>query len=125
MENYDPVLLKTRLRTSAEVGSRLNTPGHRPTKRKYLVLAAAVLIGLALVKTTVWGAFYQPVLPTGPQGSANFTVNDPNDPGDETQGGFDLLGGVLFPLKGVRLYTEARVEIGGDKQVVATVGVRF
>jgi opacity protein-like surface antigen len=45
--------------------------------------------------------------------------------GDETQGGLDLLGGVLFRLKGVRLYTEARVEIGGGEQVVATVGVRF
>jgi hypothetical protein len=45
--------------------------------------------------------------------------------GDDTQGGFDLLGGVLFRLKGVRLYTEARLEIGGGEQVVATVGVRF
>ncbi len=84
MANYDPTLLQNDTRTSVHVNDRLNSPGHRPTKRKYLVLATALLTGLALVKTTVSRAFYQPGLPTGTQSGANFTVNDPNDPGDPT-----------------------------------------
>jgi hypothetical protein len=44
---------------------------------------------------------------------------------EETLGGINLLTGTQFSLKGIQLFTEARIEIGGGEQFVFTTGLRF
>jgi hypothetical protein len=45
--------------------------------------------------------------------------------GDETRGGLNLLGGLTLNGGRLKPFVEARVEVGGGKQFVATAGVRF
>ncbi len=45
--------------------------------------------------------------------------------GDETRGGINLLGGIVFDLGRLKPFLEGRFELGGGEQFVATVGLRL
>ncbi|NNG15603.1 MAG: hypothetical protein HKM89_03910 [Gemmatimonadales bacterium] len=45
--------------------------------------------------------------------------------GDETRGGLNLLGGLLFDIGRAKPFVEGRVEAGGGDQFVVSAGVRF
>ena len=45
--------------------------------------------------------------------------------GDETKGGVNLLGGLMFDLGVAKPFVEGKVEAGGGEQFVASAGVRF
>ena len=45
--------------------------------------------------------------------------------GDETRGGLNLLGGIVFDLGRLNPFLEGRFELGGGEQFVATVGLRL
>lgn len=45
--------------------------------------------------------------------------------GRESGFGLDLLGGLLFRLRGLRPFLEGRLEIGGGDQLVVTFGLRI
>ena len=45
--------------------------------------------------------------------------------GNETHGGINLLGGIIFEVGRLNPFLEARFELGGGEQFVATVGLRL
>jgi hypothetical protein len=45
--------------------------------------------------------------------------------GDETLGGLNLLGGIVFELGRLKPFLEGRFELGGGEQFVAAVGLRL
>jgi hypothetical protein len=45
--------------------------------------------------------------------------------GSDTQGGLNLLGGIIFEVGRLNPFLEARFELGGGEQFVATVGLRL
>jgi opacity protein-like surface antigen len=56
---------------------------------------------------------------------ASADVLDIEVSGDESRGGFNLLGGLLFDIGRVKPFVEGRVESGGGEQFVVSAGVRF
>ena len=45
--------------------------------------------------------------------------------GDDTRGGLNLVGGLLFHIGRAKPFVEGRVEAGGGEQFVVSAGVRF
>jgi len=45
--------------------------------------------------------------------------------GSDTQGGLNLLGGIIFEVGRLNPFLEARFELGGGEQFVVTVGLRL